>query len=38
MIEPDALGRLALFSDLSPPELAAVAQLMDEARIHRRPN
>ena len=31
MIAPEALARLALFGDLPPPELAAVAQLMDEA-------
>ena len=35
MIEPDALSRLALFSDLSSPELATVAQLMDEASYAR---
>lgn len=29
------LSRLALFADLSPPELAAVAQLMDEASFPR---
>ncbi len=31
MIDLDALARLSLFGDLSPPGLAAVAQLMDEA-------
>ncbi|MFQ5426267.1 MAG: cyclic nucleotide-binding domain-containing protein [Gaiellales bacterium] len=35
MVAPDALARLALFGDLAAPELAAVAQLMDEASYTR---
>jgi CRP-like cAMP-binding protein len=32
MIDPDSLGRLALFADLTPAELEAAAQLFDEQR------
>ncbi len=35
MIEPTTLARLALFGDLAPADLAAVAQMMDEASFAR---
>ena len=35
MIEAAVLGRLSLFADLRPPQLVAVAELMDEASFPR---